>query len=221
MFFYFLTDAYECSVPLKLWCLASAGVSLLICSISMIGAMCVFIGRVTGWEEKAIAVSHRLEDGGVELEDTEDPKLINPYADESNEEELMNENRKPIENLYHKCVSTTRLLCSFVLESFFQPLISCFSSFASFSIHISNGPARRFCVVLPAPFLLCRLIEISSKSAFWLSVINLAIMVFGHVMYYVFLDKTQCDSSVYSTFVYFLYVWDLCIVVFLYMRYRG
>jgi hypothetical protein len=80
----------------------------------MVGAVCVFIGRVTGWEEKAIAVSHRLEDGGVELEDTEDPKLINPYADESNEDELLNENRKPIENLYHKYVSSTRIrYCSF------------------------------------------------------------------------------------------------------------
>ena len=99
----------------------------------MIGAVCVFIGRVTGWEEKAIAVSHRLEDGGVELEDTEDPKLINPYADESNEDELMNENRKPIENLYHKCVSATRIrYCSFscALEPLHVRLCCFFSSFS-------------------------------------------------------------------------------------------
>ena len=70
-------------------------------------------------------------------------------------------------------------------------------------------------------FLLRRIIAFTAKANFWFSVAQLAVMILGHLIFYLQLNKTTCDTGIYTPVSYLLYLWDGCIAIFLYLRYRG
>lgn len=86
----------------------------------------------------------------------------------------------------------------------------------------------------PALYFSCRSINFTAKANFWLSVGNVAIMILGHVMRYFQLNldasytqtvapytAARCNADVYARFTNYLFIWDACVVLFLYLRYRG
>lgn len=90
--------------------MVSAAIAFGIVCVSLISVACVFTGKVTQWKEKHDQVMHRFSDGGTELEDTEDPKTINPFMDDP-ADDMLTENQKPLEQLYHKYVHCRSGVC--------------------------------------------------------------------------------------------------------------